>query len=1513
MHQPVVYISSTVRDLAEHRKEVAEACLRQGMFPTMMEHLPANDAEGILSTLRLVDEADIYIGVFAHRYGYVPKDNNPRAISITEIEYDRAVERRIPRLIFLMHDDHPIKAADVETGEGAIKLKVFKEHVAAENGVIYFKSPEDLRSHVINSLSRLREPDLATFHYVAEIPSPPEAFIAHPYTLLQTHRLVGRQSELNLLTDWVAKPASEVYRARLLSVVAVGGMGKSALTWKWFNDIAPQEMKPLAGRMWWSFYESDAHFENFVARALAYITRRPLDEVRRIPTPEREEQLLAALDREPYIVVLDGQERILIAYARVDAARLEDSQVGSQKNLRKTIDPRSGSFLKKLTQVKASRILMSTRLYPAELENENGETMPGSFRLDIKGLTDEDAVELWRALNVSGSRDLLLPIFATFGKHPLIILALAGEVRRYRPAPGNLEEWLKANPRFDPTKFPRLQHAMSHVLEFALRGLNERAQQVLQTIAAFRMPPRYDALATLLVGEDRICAYEYELDDALTELEDRGLLGWDRRANRYDLHPLVRSVVWGGLGGDARRGVYASLHAYFEALPKIDDYHKVNSLEDLTPAIELYNTLIGLGRYDDAFNLFYERLSDATHYRLSATRQRVELLELLFPDGLEQLPRLNSQIAQGYTFSVLAHGYQYSGQPGRAATLHRRASIIASEIKDDHNLSVGLGNLSDTLRLSGALRESEAVARRALLITRERNDRFMEAVNLYWLGLTLAARGLADESRSTLQRALRLLRAQSNSQGEGAGNYFLAQTALWLGEYTGALSFANSAWELAHVQGHESDFIRAARAQGEAALGSGDLATADERLHHALTRARKVNYVEEELPALVALAELRRRQGDLKAARELLGDVWEAAERGPYPLFHADACNVLTQVERDEGNEAEVTKAALKAYQLAWCDGPPFAYYWGLERARGHLRELETDEPEMPAFDEDKFAPLPTIDFDEIEEQVKEVNLQLEQEPLVIVNENAPTRHIDSVITFFKASGYRVNTENGNDLQITPTRPFDKEIYGSSLVRYLEEPPNIEDIQEFCKEALLIPGLPDAGYKSAFLVCPALEPVHQLQAAVYQDRRLAVVPMTYQWIMEANSRGEQRKNLQSVLDAFVGRDDPFFYSNPVSVPGDFYGRKDAAAALVRDLDQGQSIGLFGMRKIGKTSLIQHILRTRTGPTIYIDCQGLSRPSTVLRRLPQELLLSLKKLVPKVPWPDFDVFTDEDEVDLEVLSDAVSHYLRAVYRLYAARSEHASKITVILDEVDRVVPSNGEAIYDMKEYEALFGLIRSLGQGLERILVCAVAGFSPDITQKDVRLSQGVAGNPVYAFFKVHRLKPMKADEVAQMMNGLGSRARLHFTEGSNRELYHWAGGHPFLSRLFGNVIHRNIESYGLRLAGPEGGEAYEVDEKVVRRAVDDLLDDVTYRSFVAQTLERFGEPLYREVFTRLAEAGRAGCDRKVLLELAQGIRSRQDVIDALNTLEVASLIREEDGTLQFFGHLLDELILRGYA
>src|SRR5438876_6357840 len=574
-----VMISSTAIDLPEHRDLVKDACLRQGMFPVMMEHLPAADADAIAESLRMVNEADISIGIFAYRYGYIPKGYD---ISVTEMEYNRAAERGIPRLIFLMHKKHPLTAEDFETGEGTVKLDAFKERMKKERVVNFFKSPAELQAEVIDSLSKLRQPNLTAFHYVSDIPEPPEPYIAHPYTLLQIN-LVGRQSELNLLTDWVTKPGSTLYQARILSIVAIGGMGKSALTWKWFNDIAPHEMKPLAGRLWWSFYESDATFKNFVIRALAYVSKRPREEIQKIPPSEREGQLLSLLDREPFLLVLDGLERILIAYARMDAARLSDDDLNQrtanfvagayglpesaaqsfivQHRLRKTADPRVGSFLRKLANTRSARILISTRLYPADLQTDAGGEKPGCKAVFLHGLSDDDTLNLWRALGISGSRETLLPIFHTFENHPLLIQALAGEVSHDRRTPGDFDGWRKNHPEFNPFSLPMVQ-VKSHVLEFALRGLDQTALKVLHTIAAFRMPAAYDTLVALLVGKRKTCSNENAFITILADLEDRGLLGWDRRANRYDLHPIVRGVTWSGLGNQDKQGVYKTLNTH---------------------------------------------------------------------------------------------------------------------------------------------------------------------------------------------------------------------------------------------------------------------------------------------------------------------------------------------------------------------------------------------------------------------------------------------------------------------------------------------------------------------------------------------------------------------------------------------------------------------------------------------------------------------------------------------------------------------------------------------------------------------------------------------------------------------------------------------------------------------------------------------------------------------------------------------------------------------------------------
>ena len=183
----------------------------------------------------------------------------------------------------------------------------------------------------------------------------------------------------------------------------------------------------------------------------------------------------------------------MIAYARMDAARLSDDDLDQrtanfvegayglpesaeksylgQHRLRKTADLRTGTFLRKLAIIRSSRILVSTRLYPADLQADTGNERFGCGAIFLHGLSDDDALNLWRAFGISGSREMLLPTFHTFENHPLLVQALAGEIAHDRRTPGDFDGWRKNHPDFNPFDLPIVQ-VKSHVLEFALSGLD---------------------------------------------------------------------------------------------------------------------------------------------------------------------------------------------------------------------------------------------------------------------------------------------------------------------------------------------------------------------------------------------------------------------------------------------------------------------------------------------------------------------------------------------------------------------------------------------------------------------------------------------------------------------------------------------------------------------------------------------------------------------------------------------------------------------------------------------------------------------------------------------------------------------------------------------------------------------------------------------------------------------------------------------------------------------------------
>ena len=54
---------------------------------------------------------------------------------------------------------------------------------------------------------------------------------------------------------------------------------------------------------------------------------------------------------------------------------------------------------------------------------------------------------------------------------------------------------------------------------------------------------------------------------------------------------------------------------------------------------------------------------------------------------------------------------------------------------------------------------------------------------------------------------------------------------------------------------------------------------------------------------------------------------------------------MLAAITLAEGDVSAVIDAVTKAYNAAWCDGPPYAYHWGPEKAKAHLAALGAAEP----------------------------------------------------------------------------------------------------------------------------------------------------------------------------------------------------------------------------------------------------------------------------------------------------------------------------------------------------------------------------------------------------------------------------------------------------------------------------------------------------------------------------------------------------------------------------------------
>jgi tetratricopeptide (TPR) repeat protein len=895
------------------------------------------------------NQIDVYVeletlGRLLHRIAVEVKDwSKPVGIDIVN---------GFAAIVNLLHHKRLIDEGVIVSASGFSK----QARNAAQTYDIHLLEPADLDAMVAEAKAAGRTQPSAP-----PVPPPPTPYIAHPYPA-QAH-FTGRERERADLTAWLADDAHP-----LLAVIAIGGMGKSALGWHWFhNDLWSLGFDhwDLRGVLWWCFYDRESGFERFLERAIAYVSGGEMDAAN-WPVRDRMDCLRALLAEHPFLVMLDGVERLLRVYACMDAPYLGDKEIEAQRDVHQAslyqcADPNVGTFLQWLAGLGATKTLLTSRLLPRELEGLAGVT-----RMDLTQMDPEDAVRFFRAMDIQGTRAEIQAACAPYGYLPLALRLLAGLVAEDPARPGDIA--VATGYQITEDLRGKEQH---HILERAYDALDPAARELLSRMAAFRSPVGYKVLQALFgppSGEtdEGEGAFRYEseraLKDALRGLVRRGLLLRQEETGRYDLHPVVRRYAYDRLAD--KEGTHTRLRDYFAAVPEPE---RVESLDDLAPTIELYHHTVRAGQFDEALRLYRDRLSNPLYYRFGAYQLIIELLRALFPGGEPPTPsgeaallQLSEERDQAWMLNTLAVSYAMSGQPGCAVPLIEASNAIDEEWDNKLGVASGLGNLATQQIAIGALAAAEENLQCAIELGCEMGDEFEEACDHQELGRLLVYTGAFEEAGRELETALDSFGKLGRRQSECVVRAYHALRALLMGRVgrgekaKDPLPAARWAHEIACSRQNEADRIRAEWLLGAAHRARGELDQAEPHLEEALRRCRRVNLIETEPNILLELARLRHAQAQEKVRRTSeVRRTWEAeallsqealdiADRCQYRLVQADCHNFLAELAYEAGDLQKAQEHAEIARERAWCDGPPHRYEVAFQEAERLLEEIES-------------------------------------------------------------------------------------------------------------------------------------------------------------------------------------------------------------------------------------------------------------------------------------------------------------------------------------------------------------------------------------------------------------------------------------------------------------------------------------------------------------------------------------------------------------------------------------------
>ena len=355
---------------------------------------------------------------------------------------------------------------------------------------------------------------------------------------ITTRKLFDRQRELTTV-----RRAWESEQIRVLSIVAYGGTGKSALVNAWLHEMQESKYKGAYKVLAWSFY-SQGTKENLVSADLFVNDARSWlgdDDSEVIQSLWARGQRLASLIKQhKFLLVLDGMEPL--------QHPLQAPHVGGQLT-----DDSIRALLEELAKPDWDGLcLVTTRVPLTDLDrfrDENGESAGSPIeQLDLENLNDRDGADLLQHLigTEADFRDLQEAVREVDG-HALAITLLGNYLRDVHG--GDL------NGRFDIDRLTvdvseggHARRIMASYSQWLARNERFAELTILHLIGLFDRPAEPEAMAALL-SDTSMTPFIGQLvpgtdawSSSVGALRKMGLLNreFPGLPGTLDAHPLVR-------------------------------------------------------------------------------------------------------------------------------------------------------------------------------------------------------------------------------------------------------------------------------------------------------------------------------------------------------------------------------------------------------------------------------------------------------------------------------------------------------------------------------------------------------------------------------------------------------------------------------------------------------------------------------------------------------------------------------------------------------------------------------------------------------------------------------------------------------------------------------------------------------------------------------------------------------------------------------------------------------------